>query len=84
MGDVMSKRELFDETQSADYIGMSVAFLRRGRSSGVVGKRTPPPAHLKLGVTVRYAREDLDAWLDARRVDPARRLAAAARASRTA
>jgi hypothetical protein len=77
----MTQQEFFDETGAANYIGMSVAFLRRGRSSGVVGKRTLPPAHLKLGVSVRYTRKDLDAWLDAMRVDPARRLAALARTS---
>ncbi len=71
------KPELLDEKPSADYIGMSVAFLRKGRCEGIVGNRTPPPPHLKLGRAVKYARADLDAWLAARRVDPVARKASA-------
>lgn len=67
---MVNKPELLNEKQAADYIGMSVAFLRCGRSRGVTGNRTPTPAHLKTGRRVQYARSDLDAWLAARRVDP--------------
>ena len=74
----MNKPELFDEHPAAVYIGMSAAFLRSGRCHGVVGNRTPPPAHLKLGRAVKYTRADLDAWLAARRVDPQKRKATAA------
>ncbi len=73
-----NKPELLDEDPAADYIGMSVAFLRSGRCKGVVGNRTPPPTHLKLGRAVKYSRADLDAWLAARRVDPLKRKATAA------
>lgn len=58
---------LFDERIAADYIGMSMAFLRCGRSRGTVGNRTPSPPFLKLGRSVRYDRRDLDEWLAARR-----------------
>jgi hypothetical protein len=75
---VNNKPELLDESPAADYIGMSVAFLRSGRCKGVVGNRTPPPPHMKLGRAVKYARTDLDAWLAARRVDPLNRKATAA------
>jgi|SRR5579872_3258793 len=72
MGNI-SRPELFDEETAAEYLGMSVAFLRSGRQRGLVGNRTPPPAHLQLGRTIRYDRRDLDKWLDARRVDPGAR-----------
>ena len=48
--------ELLTEHQAARAIGMSVAFLRAGRSKGIVGNCTPPPPYLKLGRTVKYAR----------------------------
>lgn len=72
----MSRPELLTEGAAADYIGMSVSFLRMARSRGVLGNRTPPPPHFELGRTIRYNRADLDAWLDGRRVDPAARRAA--------
>lgn len=70
---------LLDEKEAAEYIGMSVPFLQAGRCYGIVGNRTPPPPHLKLGSSIKYARADLDAWLAARRVDPVARKAAARR-----
>lgn len=73
----MPPRDLLNEVAAASYIGMSVAFLRMGRSRGVLGNRTPPPPYLKLGRHVRYERSDLDTWLNARRVDPSARNGAA-------
>jgi hypothetical protein len=70
---MVNKPELLDEGPAADYIGMSSAFLRAGRCRGIVGNRTPPPAHLKLGRSIKYDRRDLDHWLAERRVDPAHR-----------
>jgi hypothetical protein len=69
--------QLFSTKQAAAYIGMSAPFLAIGRQTGIVGNRTPPPPHLKIGRAVRYARADLDAWLAARRVDPVARKAGA-------
>lgn len=74
----MNKPELLDEDPAAEYIGMSAAFLRVGRTRGVVGLWTPAPVHLKLGRAVKYLRSDLDSWLAARRVDPLKRKATAA------
>jgi len=68
---MVNKPEFMNEAQAAEYIGMSVAFLRCGRSRGVAGNRTPTPAHYKKGSRIQYARGDLDAWLAERRVDPA-------------
>lgn len=69
----MNQSQLLDEGAAAELIGMSVSFLRSGRSKGVLGNRTPPPPHFKLGRTIKYARKDLDQWLAERRVDPSAR-----------
>jgi len=55
--------ELLIDHEAAQYIRMSVAFLRCGRNRGVVGNRTTPPPFIKIGRSVRYDRRDLDAWL---------------------
>jgi predicted DNA-binding transcriptional regulator AlpA len=68
---------LMNEFAAASLIGMSVSFLRAGRSRGILGAGTPPPPHRKIGKTVRYSREELTAWLDERRVDPSDRRRAA-------
>ena len=65
---MVPKPELFDEGPAAEYIGMSIAFMRASRSRGTVGNSTPAPPYLKLGRAVKYSRADLDAWLAARRV----------------
>ena len=75
----MANPNLLNEVEAADHIAMTVSFLQAGRLHGVVGGRTPPPPHLKLGRSIRYDRRDLDAWLAARRVDPVARKAAATR-----
>jgi hypothetical protein len=69
----MAPRELLTEDVAAKRIGMSTAFLRMARLRGVVGGRTPAPAFLKLGRSVRYDAVDLDHWLQARRIDPSAR-----------
>jgi hypothetical protein len=71
----MKEQALLDEIRAAQQIGMSVAFLRRGRQQGIVGGRTPAPPHLKIGRAVRYLQTDLDTWLLARRIDPVLRKA---------
>lgn len=76
----MGRPELLDEFAAAEFIGMSVSFLRAARSRGVLGNRTPPPPHLLLGRTVKYDVADLKAWLSDRRVDPASRLKSSAQA----
>ncbi len=61
--DSQSRPALLNEHAAAQYLGISVAFLRSARCRGL-GNRPPPP-YLKLGRAVRYRRADLDAWLDA-------------------
>ena len=52
------------EKEAANYIGMSRSFLAQSRMDGRRDNRTPAPPFLKIGRSVRYLREDLDAWLD--------------------
>jgi hypothetical protein len=81
---MVNKPEFVDEKQAAEYVGMSVAFLRRGRIQGTLGNRTPSPPFYKKGTRVQYSRADLDLWLATRRVDPAaRRARVTARTHRT-
>ena len=43
---------------------MSPSFLRQARMDGHRDRRTPAPPFIKIGRSVRYLQEDLDAWLD--------------------
>jgi predicted DNA-binding transcriptional regulator AlpA len=56
--------QLLDEHQAAAWLGVSVVFLRRGRSKGTTGRRTPTPRFIKLGGRVFYRQSDLRAWVD--------------------
>lgn len=49
------------EKDAAEYVGFSVFYLRECR----IGRLGPGPRYIKIGRSVRYLREDLDAWLDA-------------------
>ena len=66
-------RRALIEAEAADYIGMSVSFLRQSRMDGVREHRTPGPKWVKLGRrSVRYLVEDLDTWLEQHRCEPAK------------
>lgn len=58
----------FTETETAEYIGMSRAFLSQDRMNGFRKGRTPGPHYVRIGRTIRYLKEDLDAWLEQHRV----------------
>ena len=62
--DLNLKKRCLTEKEAALYIGMSVAFLRKDRAEGKIGKRTPGPRFLKIGKSVRYLKDDLDQWLE--------------------
>lgn len=64
-----SPDDLLDECAAAEYIGMSVSYLRMDRLRGTVGGRTPGPDYYRLGRAIRYRRRDLDAWLETCRVE---------------
>jgi predicted DNA-binding transcriptional regulator AlpA len=61
--------DMLDDRAAAEYIGMSVAYLRMDRLRGTVGGRTPGPTYYRIGRAIRYRRSDLDAWLDTCRVE---------------
>lgn len=52
------------EHEAARYIGMSRSYLAQARMDGPRASRTPAPVFIKIGRSVRYLREDLDAWRD--------------------
>ena len=56
------------DPEAAQYIGMSISFLRQSRMDGARLNRTQGPIYLKIGRSVRYKKDDLDAWLDEHRV----------------
>jgi len=54
----------FNEIETAHYIGMSQAFLKRSRQEGKRENRTPAPPFIRVGNAIRYLKDDLDQWLD--------------------
>lgn len=52
------------EIEASLYIGMSRSYLRQARMDGKRENRTPAPPFIKIGRSVRYLLEDLNAWLD--------------------
>jgi hypothetical protein len=58
------ERELVSEREAANYLGMSVATLRRYRYK--VGTKTDGPRVIKIGRTVRYALSDLKRFWEIR------------------
>lgn len=62
---------LLDEKTTARYLGVSLSFLRKARSEGTPGNRTPAPPFVRVGGRCLYRRTDLDDWvagLETRRV----------------
>ena len=62
---------LFDERHASQFLGVSMSYLRKSRSEGSPGNRTPAPPFVKVGGRCLYRRTDLEAWvnnLEARRV----------------
>ena len=49
-----------DEKEVARRLGVSVAFLRKARMTGIGG-----PPFRKFGALVRYSEADIDVWADA-------------------
>jgi hypothetical protein len=55
---------LLTEKKAAVLLGVSLPFLRRGRSCGTTGKRTSTPPFVRVGGRVFYRRSDLEVWVD--------------------
>ena len=60
----MAVNQMYDEKETAEFLGCSVAALRKWRLLGT------GPAYVKVGRLVRYREDDLVAYLDANRVEP--------------
>ncbi len=56
---------LMNEKMAGEYLGLKQRTMQDRR------QKMLPPVYIKIGSNVRYRREDLDAFLDANRVDPA-------------
>ena len=54
---------LLDEKRAAEYLGVSLSYLRKSRSEGSPGNRTPPPPFVKIDGRVFYRCSDLDQWV---------------------
>jgi excisionase family DNA binding protein len=61
---VSTRDELLTTAEAADWLKLPPAQLVQLRYRGV------GPAYTRLGRHVRYARSDLQRWIDAGRVDP--------------
>ena len=57
-------KRAYTTAEAARYIAMSESFLRQARMDGDRENRTPGPPFIKIGRTVRYLKQDLDAWLE--------------------
>jgi hypothetical protein len=64
----------FRVVEAANYTGFAASFLNNLRCADMraarLGKPVRGPRWITVGTAVRYLREDLDAWLDAHRMDP--------------
>lgn len=58
---------LLTERDAATYVGMSRQFLRKSRLDGAREDHTPGPPFIRLGRSIRYAIDDLDAWISEHR-----------------
>lgn len=63
----IARIEVLNEKEAAKYIRMSRSFLSQDRMNGQHENRTRVPKFLKLGRSVRYHKNDLDAWLNQNR-----------------
>ena len=52
------------EYHAAKYIGMSRSYLRQARMDGNREGRIPGPRFIRIGRSIRYLIDDLDAWLE--------------------
>jgi hypothetical protein len=55
---------LLTDTQLAQIIKVSASSLRKARSRGATGSRTPMPPFVKVGGRVRYHLKDALKWVE--------------------
>lgn len=61
----MQNQRALTEAQAANYLSVSRSLLRQSRMNGKREGRLSGPEWIKLGSrSIRYLKEDLDAWLE--------------------
>lgn len=55
---------MMNEELAGEYVGLKRRTMQDRR------QRMLPPRYIKIGSAVRYRKEDLDAFIDANKVDP--------------
>ncbi len=60
----MPNKRALSDLDAAQYLGVSVSFLRQARCYGNRPGRTPGPPYVKIGRSVRYLLEDLDRYVE--------------------
>ncbi len=63
----MNADRLLTEAEASNYINMSRQFLRKSRMNGTLPNHTQGPPFIRIGRSIRYNLDDLDAWIDERR-----------------
>lgn len=58
-----TQNRLLTEAETAKYLSVSRPFLRKSRMEGRRENHTPGPPWVKFGRAVRYAIDDLNAWI---------------------
>ena len=56
---------MLNEEYAAMLLGVSKSYLSKSRSTGAIGRRTPPPPHVKVDGRRLYKVSELRAWVDA-------------------
>jgi hypothetical protein len=56
---------MVNDTTAAKILGVSASYLRKSRSTGAVGHRTPPPKFVRVDGRRLYRVADLKKWADA-------------------
>jgi hypothetical protein len=55
---------LLTENAAARFLGVSLPYLRRARSEGTTGRKTPAPPFVRVEGRIFYRRSDLEVWVD--------------------
>ncbi|MDR1515442.1 MAG: helix-turn-helix domain-containing protein [Synergistaceae bacterium] len=56
---------MVNDVDAARLLGVSASYLRKSRSTGAVGHRTPPPPFVRVDGRRLYRVADLRAWVAA-------------------
>lgn len=62
----MFQKRVYNEVEAAEYLTLSRHTLRKQRSDGERDDHIPVIPYIRIGRSVRYLREELDAYIDLR------------------